>query len=101
MNKIQAILIEAKKRGITVYVEDGRLKSSHKPLPFVETIIQHHVEIKAWLNADHIAKQISLGEFEGCDAATVTALAKTLLAVKHPLVTRDETRIAKLTHKKP
>jgi glutathionylspermidine synthase len=85
----QILLQEAKKRGVKVEMFEGKLAAVRSPgltADFSATLREHRFELIAWLNAQHVAKQISLGEFDCCDGTTAAKLLRVLKEANHPFI---------------
>jgi hypothetical protein len=86
----ESLLQEARRRGLRITPrEDNTLGvyPESKLTPDFEVILrQHKLELLAWLNAEHLAKQVLSTEFDG-DGASVelsAELVSILNASKHP-----------------
>jgi hypothetical protein len=90
--KTEVLIEELKSRGMQLEATPGGLFVVHDRgtlQPELATKLREHkAELLAWLNAQHVAKQILCGEFSGCDKATASNLARVLQTSNHPLANR-------------
>jgi hypothetical protein len=95
----QTLYEEAGRRGLRLWAEGDTLvvvPRSKCPPDFVDTLRQHKSELLDWLKARadglkldeapwlHLAKQVLLGEWDGCDGSTRDSLVIGLRSIQHP-----------------
>jgi hypothetical protein len=85
---IENLIAELKSRGMCLEPHRGGLRIVHdrgalQP-EFAATLRHHKSELLAWLNVEHTAKQIMLGEFTSCDNATAQNLVRLLKSANNP-----------------
>jgi len=93
---IDEIISEASRLGVGIALApDDYLEvfpAAKVPRDFLAAVRARKTELRAFLAARapwlHVAKQILLGEFNGCDGSTRQKLADGLHSVPHPLARR-------------
>ena len=89
--KTEKLLAELKARGMRIepHPEFVVVKYRGKITPAIrQKIADHRDELRAWLNAEHLAKQVLSSEFIGGDIETTANLVCILKVSRHPLARR-------------
>jgi hypothetical protein len=90
--RTEKLLAELKARGMRLEPHPVAVTLDYKvgtlTPDIVREIAAHKEELRAWLNAEHLAKQVLSSEFIGGDIETTANLVCALKASGHPLARR-------------
>jgi hypothetical protein len=84
----ETLLLEARRRGLAIESRGNKLAvipSGNLTPDFEAVLRQHKRALIAYLNAQHLIKQVLASEFDGAAGETVVKLVRILKAARHPL----------------